>query len=58
MLRTFCPWCVSILELRLFDAPDTIRQRVQVLLAVKPEEVHPPGECSVHLGNEEVLPCR
>lgn len=42
-LRTFHPRCVSILELGLFDAPDTVWQRAKVLLVMKPEEVHPPG---------------
>ena len=56
--RTFRPWSVLILELRLFDAPDAFRKRAQVLLVVNPEEVHPPRKRSVHLGNEEIFPCR
>ena len=56
--RTFRPWSVLIFELRLFDTPDAFRKRAQVLLVVNPEEVHPSGKRSVHLGNEEKFPCR
>ena len=55
-LQTFHPGCIEVLERRFFYAPDTARQRAQVFFVVNSEQVHPPRECCVHPGHEQIFP--